>query len=89
MGDEGDQVAAGGSVEPTSSGRVVRIRQLQVTVGTSGKNHWGTVKCLWGMDVDWDIGTDVGMSIVLHTDMAMALHLNMGIDMDGLAWIQI
>lgn len=82
-------MAAGGSVEPTSSGRVVRIRQLQVTVGTSGKNHWGTVKCLWGMDVDWDIGTDVGMSIVLHTDMAMALHLNMGIDMDGLAWIQI
>lgn len=89
MRDDGDQVAAGGSVEPTSSGRVVRIRQLQVTVGTSGKNHWGTVKCLWGMDVDWDIGTDVGMSIVLHTDMAMALHLNMGIDMDGLAWIQI
>lgn len=45
------------------------------------------------MDVDWDIGTDVGMSIVLHTDvvkdMDMALHLDMGIDMDGLSWTQI
>lgn len=93
MGDEGDQVAAGGSVEPTSSGRAVRIRQLQVAVGTSGKNHWGTVKCLWGMDVDWEIGMDVDMSIVLHTDMAKdmdrALHLDMGIDMDGLSWTQI
>lgn len=45
--DEGDQVAAGGSVEPTSSGRVVRIRQLQVTVGTSGTGAQSSVCGTW------------------------------------------
>lgn len=80
-------------MESTSSGRLVRIRPVQVTVGMSGKNQWGMVKCPWGMDVDWNMGMDVGTSIVLHTDMAKdmdtALHLGMGIDMDGLAWTRI
>lgn len=72
---------------------MARIRPVQITVGTSGKNQWGMVKCPWGMDVDWDTGMDVSMRIVLYTDMARdmdtALHLGKGMEMDGLAWTQI